>query len=174
MFAIQINYKTTDFEVYNDGHVIRVVPLDKKNTVVYKGKKYILKDVHILINRNNPEDVEIRFLHVKLNGVGRNDKVLVLVSNLETGNRKNKTLDKIFANLNMKIGLKVKLKLNVSELIPSNTRDFTVEEKPIHLPVYSEAIWVVFQNPVIISRQQKSELIDINKHLERFINTPEN
>ncbi len=174
VFAIQINYKPINYEVFNDGHVIRVVPVEKKNSVVYKGRKYILKDVHIIINKDNPEDVEVRFLHVKQGGIGRNDKVLVLVSHIETGRKKNKTLEKIFSNLNMKIGLKVKLKLNVAELIPSNTKDFTVKEKPIHLPVYSEAIWVIFQHPVIISTQQKNELIDINRQLERFTNTPKN
>ncbi|RUM58406.1 MAG: hypothetical protein DSY59_05795 [Persephonella sp.] len=175
-YAIEINYKPSTFEIFNDGHAIRIKPTEetsKQNTIVYKNTKYLLKDVHIVIW--NDRAPEIHFLHISANPLGRRDKVddvLVIAVKLSPEGKVNETLEKIIKNLHEEIGIKEKVdKLNVGNLLPNKIVPFEKTQRDIKIPIpSSEALWLILQNPLLVSPKQYEKLKSLK--LERFSNSP--
>ncbi len=176
-YAIEINYKPSTFEIFNDGHAIRIKPTEetsKQNTIIYKDTKYLLKDVHIVIW--NDRAPEIHFLHISTNpSLGRRDKVddvLVIAVKLSPEGKVNETLERIIKNLHEEIGIKEKVdKLNVGNLLPNRIIPFEETQRDIKIPIpSSEALWLILQNPLLVSPKQYEKLKNLK--LERFTNSP--
>ncbi len=176
-YAIEINYKPSTFEIFNDGHAIRIKPTDeasKQNIVIYRNTKYLLKDVHIVIWDDKAP--EIHFLHISANpSLGRRDKVddvLVIAVKFSPEGKVNETLERIIKNLHRGIGIKEKVdKLNVGNLLPDKVVPFKEIQRDIRIPIpSSEALWLILQNPLLVSPKQYKELKNLK--LERFTNSP--
>ena len=176
-YAIEINYKPSTFEIFNDGHAIRIKPTEessKNNIIFYKNTKYLLKDVHIVIWDGKAP--EIHFLHISASpSLGRRDKVedvLVLAVKLSPEGKVNETLERIIKNLHEEIGIKEKVeKLNVGNLLPNKIVPFEETQRSIKIPIpSSDALWLILQNPLLVSPNQYENLKSLK--LERFSNSP--
>ena len=174
-YALEINYKPATFEIYNDGHSIRIEPTEeasKKNIVIYRKTKYMLRDVHIIILKDKAP--EIHFLHVSENPIGRDrvDDVLVLAVKLSPEGKVNPTLGRILKKVHKEIGIREPIEnLNVANLLPDKIVPFKEEEKGIKIPIPSPAaLWLILENPLLVSPGQYKHLKNIK--LEKFSNSP--
>jgi len=176
-FGLEINYKPSSFEIYNNGHAVVIEPIKEdreKNVVIYNGNEYILKEIFLIIRPDR--DPELNFIHVSKNpSIGRRDKakdVLVIAVKISPDGKVNPTFNIILSKIREKIGIKERVNgVNVINLLPAKIKPFKKETKPISIPIpMSLALWVILENPLAISPEQFNRLTNLK--LEIFTNSP--
>jgi len=166
---VVLNYKTSKFELFNDGHSISIKPTDKSNFVVFNNDKYILRDIRINFKVNTP--VEMDFIHYNPHAPEGKDLLVIRVPIVVSPDAKpTPVLNMIISKLSPRINDKKVIKLNPRALLPPSLDYEFVPSLTIITPLPDEAMGLVLSQPIKITPQQKEALA--NKFSERFANTP--
>ena len=152
----QIYYMPTTFTLHNNGHTIQANAITEKNRLVIEGKEYKLAQFHFhtpsehQFNSQN-YDMEIHFVHKDESG-----KLAVLGVMIQEG-RENEVLATVWDGLpneaNEK-GSSEKYLIDLQALLPQNQTSFHYEGSLTTPPCTEEVKWIVFEQPIEMSKQQ--------------------
>ncbi len=152
----QIYYEPTTFTLLNNGHTIQANATTENNRIVVEGKEYKLAQFHFhtpsehQLNGQN-YDLEIHFVHKDKSG-----KLAVLGVMIQEG-KKNQALATFWDSLpneeNEKDGAK-KAQIHLPSLLPQNQLSFHYEGSLTTPPCTEEVKWIVFEQPIEMSKDQ--------------------
>ncbi|MER1999551.1 MAG: carbonic anhydrase family protein [Lysinibacillus sp.] len=165
----QINYEPTTFTLLNNGHTIQANATTENNSIVVEGIEYQLSQFHLhtpsehQFNGQN-YDVEIHFVHKDKSG-----KLAVLGVMIQEG-RKNKVLATLWDSLpkeETKKAVSEKYLIHLPALLPKNQESFYYDGSLTTPPCTEDVQWIVFENPIQMSKEQIKAFQEIFEHNHR-------
>lgn len=152
----QMYYMPTTFTLHNNGHTIQVNATTENNSIVVAGKQYMLAHFHFhtpsehQFNGQN-YDLEIHFVHKDESG-----NLAVLGVMIQEG-KKNQALATIWDSLpnkkNENDGAE-KFQIHLPALLPQNQLSFHYDGSLTTPPCTEEVKWIVFEQPIEMSKDQ--------------------
>ena len=152
----QIKYEPATFTLLNNGHTIQANATTENNSIVVEGKEYKLSEFHFhtpsehQLNGQN-YDLEIHFVHKDKSG-----KLAVLGVMIQEG-RKNKALATVWDRLPNETNEKAaseKYQIHLQALLPQNQTSFHYDGSLTTPPCTEEVKWIVFEQPIEMSKEQ--------------------
>ena len=164
----QINYEPTMFTLHNNGHTIQANATTENNRLVIEGKEYQLAQFHFhtpsehQLNGHN-YDIEIHLVHKDESG-----KLAVLGVMIQEG-RENEVLATVWdilPNEESKKEVSEKYLIDLQALLPQNQTSFHYDGSLTTPPCTEEVKWIVFEQPIEMSKEQIKafQQIFINNH----------
>ncbi|WP_053364919.1 carbonic anhydrase [Bacillus sp. FJAT-27245] len=160
---LEIQYEPTSFSVVNNGHTIQANPEAPSNNIVVDGKEYKLVQFHFHTPsehqfNNQHFDMELHLVHQNADG-----KLAVLGVMMKEG-KENKALDSIWSVLpknETEKEIDVKEPVDLQALLPSNQTFFNYAGSLTTPPCTEEVNWIVFEEPIEMSKEQLKKFQDI-------------
>ena len=152
----QITYMPTTFTLHNNGHTIQANAITEKNRIVVEGKEYKLAQFHFHTPSEHQlngqyYDLEIHFVHKDESG-----NLAVLGVMIQEG-RENETLEVIWNSLPKEASKKdvsEKYLIHLPALLPQNQMSFHYDGSLTTPPCTEEVRWIVFEQPIEMSKEQ--------------------
>ena len=167
----QIYYEPTTFTILNNGHTIQANATTENNSIVVEGKQYNLAQFHFhtpsehQFNGQN-YDIELHFVHKDESG-----NLAVLGVMIQEG-RKNEVLATVWDRLPNEGNEKdssEKYLIHLQALLPQNQMSFHYDGSLTTPPCTEEVKWIVFEQPIEMSKEQIKAFQQIFKDNHRPI-----
>lgn len=153
--VIKAAYNEAPLSIVNNGHTVQVNYTGKSKFEV-NGKKYALKQVHFhtpsehKIN-GKAAPIEVHFVHQDKQGN------LAVVGVFAKQGEENQEIQKIFSNIPSQTGQQEthqNISFSPEAIIPTGSQAFTYNGSLTTPPCSEKVKWVVYQNPIEVSKQQ--------------------
>ncbi|RUM55450.1 MAG: hypothetical protein DSY40_03970 [Nautilia sp.] len=162
---IDMEYEHGAKNVINNGHTVQV-NVKEGNIIKIDGKEYELKQFHFHTPSENhikgkEYPLEAHFVHASKDGK------LAVISVMFKENEENKILSKIWSKFPLKKGEKVELELSANDiknLMPSNKSYYKFMGSLTTPPCSEGVTWIVFKNPVNVSKEQVKAFFNLLGH----------
>ncbi|UOQ92371.1 carbonic anhydrase family protein [Halobacillus shinanisalinarum] len=162
---VQFQYEQATPSVINNGHSIQFnLPAEKKsNFITMDGAKYELNQFHFHTPSEHQLNGENLPMEMHLVHQSANDELAVITLMIEEGTE-NKELSSIWGELpteTMEKDIKMKESIELMKLIPESSSTFYYSGS-LTTPPCSEGVkWIVFENPIEMSKEQIEEFKQI-------------
>jgi len=165
----EIYYEPTEFTVENNGHTIQANATTDSNLLVIEGNEYKLLQFHFhtpsehQFNSQN-FDMELHLVHSDKNG-----NLAVLGIMIQNG-KKNELLAGMWNELPKEESIKdisEKYLIDLKALLPKNQTSYEYEGSLTTPPCTEEVKWMVFEQPIEMSRAQIQAFQKIIPHNRR-------
>lgn len=152
----EIHYESTSITLENNGHTIQANPTKESNKIIIENNEYKLSQFHFhtpsehQFNGQN-YDMELHLVHSDENG-----KLAVIGLMIQEGNE-NKLLASIWSELptdKTAKGNSEKYNIDLQALLPENKTTFEYAGSLTTPPCTEEVQWVVFEQPIEMSKAQ--------------------
>jgi carbonic anhydrase len=157
---LQFRYRASPINVINNGRSI-IIEVPPGNRLTIAGKDYELKQFHFRTPSEHARSayrlpMEIQFVHESQDG-----ELAVLAVLARTTYRPNPILNRIWEHIPRQPGemaAPARLRINPISLLPVK-RDYATYQGSLTTPPCTEGVrWIVFQEPVRVSRDQVDKL----------------
>ncbi|AOA59808.1 carbonic anhydrase [Acinetobacter larvae] len=161
---IDVEYQVHPNHVVFNGHTVQINSQDQSDYLVLDQEKYYLQQFHLHTPSENQIDgksfpLELHFVNANAQG-----ELTVMAVMFELG-QKNSEWDKIWADLSYKENDVKSLaqEVDLEKLLPKN-REYYRFSGSLTTPPCSEGVnWIVYKQPMTISKQQLAEFQKILK-----------
>ncbi len=163
----QINYAPTTFTLHNNGHTIQANATTENNSIIVEGKQYKLAQFHFHTpseHRFNARyyDMELHFVHKDESG-----NLAVLGVMIQEG-RENEVLATVWDGLPSKEKeVSEEYLIPLQSLLPENQMAFQYEGSLTTPPCTEEVKWIVFEQPIEMSKEQIKAFQEIHNKNHR-------
>ena len=165
----QIKYMPTTFALHHNGHTIQANAKTENNRLVVEGKQYKLVQFHFHTPSEHQfngqyYDLELHFVHKDESG-----NLAVLGVMIEEG-RKNEVLETVWDRLPKEASKKEVSKkyfIHLHELLPQNQMAYHYDGSLTTPPCTEEVKWIVFEQPIEMSKEQIKAFQEIFKNNHR-------
>jgi len=164
----QINYEPSTFTLHNNGHTIQANATTENNRLIVEGKQYKLAQFHFHTPSEHQfngqyYDIELHFVHKD-----ESENLAVLGVMIEEG-RENEVLAKVWDRLPNEESEKdssEKYLIHLQALLPQNQMAYHYDGSLTTPPCTEEVKWIVFEQPIEMSKEQIKAFqeIFINNH----------
>lgn len=162
-----------EFETSFVNHTIHLTPdpSEEVSEVNFKGKSYLLNDIHAHLPSEHTIDEKFFQLEIHLVHRSKDEKVLVLAIMAKTGSavKEDKTLEEyihFFSKKNLE--KQRKLTLDIGALLPGKSSFFHYSGSLTTPPTTGPVQWIVMKTPILLS----NELLEGFKHSIGKTNRP--
>ncbi|MFS0577066.1 carbonic anhydrase family protein [Sporosarcina sp. 179-K 3D1 HS] len=154
--SLDIQYEPTDFSIVHNGHAIQANPAIQNNSIVVEGKEYKLAQFHFHTpseHQFNGEnlDMELHLVHQDGNG-----ELAVLGIMIQEG-EENEALASIWGALpksETEEEVTIEEPVDLQALLPADQTSYFYEGSLTTPPCSEEVQWIVFENPIEMSKEQ--------------------
>lgn len=156
--GLEIHYAECAFEVENNGHTIEGVPSEQENYITLDGVDYYLAQFHFHAPSEHQIDgvnseMEVHFVHKSQDG-----NIAVLGVLIEEGDE-NQELKELLDTMPAEITSEEEMvelagKINILKLLPEDKSIFRYNGSLTTPPCTEGVKWIVYQNPILFSKDQ--------------------
>jgi len=153
----ELHFTATDFVIGNTGHTVEIVPATTGNHVVLDGMKYTFRQAHF--HAPSEHRLNGRSFVMEMHLIGKDDAGHIAVIGLViTLGAENATLRKVFAQIPTTptdpADKYEMTKIDLSNLIPANSRTFRYAGSLTTPPCTEGVTWLVYETPIQLSAAQ--------------------